>query len=898
MGRTDTSRVRRGGRKALPRLRFQFTVASRLMAALAGTAALSAALAMAAHDRSLTADLQRAAQQRLERAAEAANSLIDAHLAAMRERYRAVSGTPQLRATLELADAPTLGYYGESLRARQGAALVAFFDREGDETAVAGDAGLLPAVRDVNESSLVAWGGRAYAVVSADLRSGTGAVGRLVAAEPVRDDLVEHWSELCGAALHFARPDEADPGELTRSARSMGGLDVLVSASLAAERAALRRSRTNLLLAGSVGVGLSLLVCVLLARGFVRPILAIQHATERIRAGDLEVRLTSERRDEIGDVARAFDLMVDDLVESRQEIERHVEKLRRGERHLARAQEMARLGSFELDLEQDQPKALRASEHLRALLQVERGDAPLDPLEMFARVHPDDRDALESAVRATVESGSALRADFRLRLPDGSERIAHVEAQLSRDEQGRARRLEGTLQDVTDRRRAEEQIRYLAHYDSLTGLGNRRLFGERLGLAISQAERRGVQLGVLSIDLDHFKRINDTLGQSVGDELLRGVADRLVRSLRDSDVVARQGAAEPAISRLAGDEFTLLLSEIHDAQDLALVAVRVLDALSRPFELQGHEVVVSASIGIAAWPGDGQDMDTLLRSAGSAMTHAKERGGGQYQFYDESINVVATELLELEARIRRALAQDEFEMHYQPKVALADGRVTGFEALLRWRSPGTGILSPGQFIPVAEQCGLIVPLGTFALRAACRQLAAWQRVRGEDAVPRVSVNLSVHQFKTGRLVATVAEILAETGARPEHLELEITESAVVHDEKGVVADLERLRALGISISLDDFGTGQSSLSYLRRLPVDTLKIDMSFVRNIAESEADARLTSAIVALGQARGLRVIAEGVETEAQRRLLASWGCDEIQGFLVSPAVPADEALALALP
>jgi diguanylate cyclase (GGDEF)-like protein len=471
-----------------------------------------------------------------------------------------------------------------------------------------------------------------------------------------------------------------------------------------------------------------------------------------------------------------------------------------------------------------------------------------------------------------------------------------VQAQLARDTTGPVSRLDGTVQDVTDRHRAQEQIRYLSHHDALTGLGNRQLFAERLELAMAQARRRGTRLGVLFVDLDHFKRVNDTLGQSVGDAVLSRVADRLVHCLRQTDVVARRTGSEPAISRLAGDEFTLLLSDVSDPQDLALVATRILFALGQPLDLGGRELVLGASIGIASWPSDGEDMDALLRSASSAVEHAKERGGNRYVFYDESMNVAATEILELETRMRRALANDEFEMHYQPKVALADGRVTGYEALLRWRDPRSGLRPPAAFIPVAEQCGLIFPLGAFALRAACRQLAAWQTRGAGGGGPSVAVNLSAHQFKSGTLVEEVAAILEETGAPPNRLELEITESAVMHDEKGVVADLERLRAMGVAIALDDFGTGQSSLSYLRRLPVDSVKIDMSFVRNIAHSHEDARLTAAIVSMGRARGLCVVAEGVETDVQRRLLADWGCHEIQGFLVSPAVPADEAIALA--
>jgi diguanylate cyclase (GGDEF)-like protein len=849
---------------------------------------------MVLHDRTLEADLESAAQHRLEGAANAANRLAEDHLAALGERYRAISGTPQLRASLEVGHAPTLTFYAESLREREGPALVAFFDRRGEPIAMAGRQDLLDAARAVAHSSLIAVGSEAYAVVSADLSTSAGRVGRMVAAERIAGDTLRRWSELCGASVGLAAPGARELDALVRPARALGALDLVVAASLADESAALARSRASLVASGSLAIALSLVACVLLARGFVRPIVAIQHAAERIRQGDLDVHLGSERQDEIGDVARAFDLMLDGWVVSRREIERNLAELERSQKHLARAQELARLGSFELEFEKGRPTFLRGSDQLRKLFQLAPGDAPIEPQALLDAVHPDDRDALVAALRAVLADGAGLRSDIRLLLPDGSERIVRAEAQPRRD--AGVVRLEGTVQDVTDRRRAEQQIRYLAHHDTLTGLGNRLLFSERLGLAVAQARRRSERVGVLLLDLDHFKRINDTLGPTIGDKVLCAVADRLVASLRDTDLVSRDLGSDTAISRLAGDEFTLLLNDIGDLKSLALVAGRVLQALSQPLEIEGHEIVLSASIGIAAWPSDGEDLDALLTNAGSAMDHAKQRGGNRYEFYDESMRQVGSELLEIESRIRRALARGEFEMHYQPVVSLRDGRITGFEALMRWRQPGAGVLLPGAFIPVAETCGLILSLGAFAVESACRQLAAWQHALPRNAVPRVAVNLSPRQFKTGRLVHDVTRALEVTGARPELLEIEITESAVLHDEKGVIRDLERLREMGMSISLDDFGTGQSSLSYLRRLPVDTLKVDMSFVRNIEHSPQEARLTAAIVSLGRARGLRVVAEGVETEAQRSLLASWDCDEIQGFLISPALPPDEAILLA--
>jgi diguanylate cyclase (GGDEF)-like protein len=558
-----------------------------------------------------------------------------------------------------------------------------------------------------------------------------------------------------------------------------------------------------------------------------------------------------------------------------------LEELRRSRERLANAQRIGRMGSWHLEIPAYE---LRGSEEFCAILGLPQPEKPIAWESLLERLHPGDREDLRAAALAAIEQRGSLCLDFRILSADSSERILHCQAQIEPDPAGAGARLEGTVQDVTERKRAEEQIRYLAYHDSLTGLGNRLLFHERLELAVAQAARHGLALGVLFLDLDHFKRINDTLGHPVGDELLRGVADRLVASLRGTDTIARRETS--AISRLGGDEFTLLLSELHDPQDLARIARRVLEALTRPFELRGHEIVIGGSVGIAAWPGDGEDADALLRNADAAMYHAKEQGRNNYQFYTQSMNEVALRRLILEGKLRRALEQDEFELHYQPKLAASSGRLCGLEALVRWRDPELGLVLPGVFIPLAEETRLIGPLGAWVLRAACRQMVQW-RAAGLPVVP-ISVNLSTHQFRDGALDQAVGRILEETGADPRLLELEITESTLLHDEATVVAALSALRERGIQVSLDDFGTGYSSLSYLQRLPVDALKIDRSFVVGIAEDADQAALTAAIVSMGRALRLRVVAEGVETEAQRALLVGFGCDEMQGYLFQAPAP----------
>jgi len=554
-------------------------------------------------------------------------------------------------------------------------------------------------------------------------------------------------------------------------------------------------------------------------------------------------------------------------------------ELRRSRERLANAQRLARMGSWHFDFATGE---LEVSPELRGIFGVAEDEAA--GLEEFvARLHPDDRDAASEAAARCRDEGAPMHVDHRIVLPDGSERVLITQARLVRDAEGRPRAFEGTAQDVTDRRRVEEQIRWLAYHDSLTGLGNRMLCHDRISLAAAQSRRTQAPFGVLFLDLDHFKRINDTFGHTEGDRLLQGVADRLVTSVRDTDLVARP-EGPPAISRLGGDEFTVLLTEVADVRDLAKVARRLLEVLQQPFSLGGHEVVITGSIGIAAFPADGLDADTLLRNADAAMYHAKEKGRNNYQFYTSSLNAVALQRLILETRLRGALERGELEVYYQPK--LGAGRVAGVEALVRWPDRELGMVMPDAFIPIAEETGMIGALGAFVLRQSCADRVRWSRL-GLPPAP-VCVNLSAQQFRAGGVVEMVERTLAETGLEPRWLELEITESMLLRDEKVVVEALRRLRERGVRVAVDDFGTGYSSLAYLRSLPVDSLKIDRSFIRGIAEHADEAALTAAIVSMGHALRLCVVAEGVETRGQRELLERWGCDELQGYLFAHPMP----------
>lgn len=435
----------------------------------------------------------------------------------------------------------------------------------------------------------------------------------------------------------------------------------------------------------------------------------------------------------------------------------------------------------------------------------------------------------------------------------------------------------GIAKDITERRLAEKRIEYMAYHDELTGLINRRFYERKLQEALSEAEASGNKLAILFLDMDRFKNVNDSMGHALGDELLQALADRLRRCLEDRHIMARLG----------GDEFTLLCRDVAGEEEVSEIANRIARVLDEPFRLKGCEFHMTASIGIAMYPGDGTDGDTLMRHADIAMYYAKNQGGS-YQFYRPGMNRKSHDSWLLESELRKGLERDEFIVYYQPQMDIATGRIIGAEALIRWIHPEKGFVSPGQFIPLAEEIGLIVPLGNWVLDAACRQNKSWQ----EAGLPpiKMGVNLSLRQFMQQDLARTVANILQNTGLDSSYLDLEITESMTMEVERAMEV-LEQLKSLGISISMDDFGTGYSSLTYLTKFPIDKLKIDQSFIRNITDGANDAAITATIVTMAKNLKLKAIAEGVETDDQLQFLQNCGCDEIQGYWLSPPVPADK-------
>jgi len=453
----------------------------------------------------------------------------------------------------------------------------------------------------------------------------------------------------------------------------------------------------------------------------------------------------------------------------------------------------------------------------------------------------------------------------------------------------RVRYLMRTMQAFENVRKSKKEIHHLAFYDALTNLPNRRLFGDRLQQAVESARRNNHLMSILFIDIDNFKRINDSFGHSIGDKLLRTVASQLVTCLRRCDSIGRDyDEEEVSVARLGGDEFTVLLTRLEKAEDAARIAKRISDAVSVPFILGDEEVVVTPSIGISVYPYDGNSVEELVKNADTAMFHAKEKGRNNYQFYTNSMSATAFERLSMENALRKALVKDEFQVYYQPKIDLKTERAIGLEALLRWNHPDMGMVSPADFIPLAEETGLIVPIGEWVLRTVCEQMSAWHHA-GMQAV-RVAVNLSACQFRQTMLRQVVRRILDETRVAPEWLELELTESVIMDDIQTSSTVLRDLKKMGIHISMDDFGTGYSSLSLLKRLPLDTLKIDQSFVRDITTDPDDAAIVDAVVSLAHSLRLRVIAEGVETREQLEYLRERGCDEVQGFLYSRPQPAE--------
>jgi diguanylate cyclase (GGDEF)-like protein/PAS domain S-box-containing protein len=522
-----------------------------------------------------------------------------------------------------------------------------------------------------------------------------------------------------------------------------------------------------------------------------------------------------------------------------------------------------------------------------------RTDLPAAPAESLIGktisevLPPEAAKVCKSALLEAYEKGLSSGRQFELALPHG---MVWYELSVSRKatDPGHKPDFVVLARDITERKEAESQTLRLAYFDSLTGLPNRQSFLSRLSREVKIAQRDGKKLAILFMDLDGFKAINDTMGHNTGDLILQWAADRLQKEIRPYDMVSRMNddETEVELARLGGDEFTALIPHIAKPEDALLVAYRIRDLMRLPFVLDGREVVLSASIGIAVYPEDGEDAATLLKHADTAMYHAKDKGRDNCQFYSTSLTQRAQQRLNLATNLRQALARNEFSLVYQPQFDLASGRIHSIEALIRWNHPGQGIIPPMDFIPLAEENGLIVPIGEWVLRTACTDAAQWQAAGHEL---RVAVNLSPVQLKDPNLVRTVLDILGQTTLVPELLELEVTESAVMENSGATLATLNALHDQGVRIALDDFGTGYSSMNYLKRMPLNNLKVDKSFVKGLPDDRENHAIVRAILSLARNLGFSVTAEGVETREQAVALKAMACDTLQGYYFSRPVAA---------
>jgi diguanylate cyclase (GGDEF)-like protein len=461
---------------------------------------------------------------------------------------------------------------------------------------------------------------------------------------------------------------------------------------------------------------------------------------------------------------------------------------------------------------------------------------------------------------------------------DGSKRYIETSASLQKDSPDKPIGFKGVVRDITERKRMEQELSHMATHDALTGLPNRLMFSQLLNHAILSSQRNKKQLAVLFVDLDRFKIINDSLGHEAGDQLLQEIARRFRQSLRSVDVVARLG----------GDEFIIFIEDFNELNQVATLAQKILTAAIKPIVLMGEECRVTASLGISIYPVNGEDEQTLIKNADVAMYFAKEQGKNNYQFYSKNIQSTANERLSIETNLRLALERKEFSLKYQARLDFETGTITGVEALLRWNNPYLGSVTPTQFIPVAEETGLIVPIGRWVMKTACAQNVTWQN----QGLPPVcmAVNLSLRQLMDDNLLEDIRVILKESGMAPNLLELEITESMVMNNPTRLIAVLTKIKELGLRLAIDDFGTGYSSLAQIKHFPIDTLKVDRSFIRNLTKDSEDKAITEAIIAMGKTLSLTVVAEGVETKEQEDFLREHICDEMQGFYFSKPIKPD--------
>jgi diguanylate cyclase (GGDEF)-like protein/PAS domain S-box-containing protein len=564
------------------------------------------------------------------------------------------------------------------------------------------------------------------------------------------------------------------------------------------------------------------------------------------------------------------------------ELRKAEEKLRESEQRFRSAFENSPIGIVLIDLE---GKIFQANNFAAEVLGYER--KPLEGTHISRLVPPEDRAQLkETFSRLRTGRDETMRTELRMLREDELELWTNFHVVVQRDAQGDPAYLIGQIADITEMKSSQSRMERMAFYDTLTNLANRRLFYDRLGQAVDHAQRSRHLSALLYLDLDQFKRVNDTLGHEVGDVLLQEVSTRLTSCVRQEDTVARLG----------GDEFTVLLFDIKTPSDASLVADKILSALRQPLNISGHQLVVTTSIGITIVPQDGTDPNSLMKNADLAMYRAKEHGRNTYHFYSEEMNTNAIKRLRTEYELRRALERNEFTLRYQPKVRLSDQQIVGVECLIRWEHPERGLLAPYEFIEVAEETGAIVDMGNWIIQEACRTGRSLSEQAKRNI--QIAVNISPRQFRDPNLVATIRRNLRESGLNPSTLELEITETMLMGDVEAANTTVRQLHELGVRMAIDDFGTGYSSLNYLKKFPINTVKVDRSFVMDIPESADDMAITSAVIAMAHRLNMEVVAEGVETKAQLDFLLEHDCEYAQGYLFAKPLPLADLRPMILP
>jgi len=868
---------------------------------LGGLAATSTLIALLIQDRALNSDLRDAAHQRLQGAARAADRLIADYLQGVGDRYAAISRTPEFRANLAANHMPTLTYYARQIAEGQGASAVVFLRQSGAVAASVGNTDLAnvaanriqgstpvtdnvcirsgeegPAGRRTAagngvqfescqfpnggaEASILWRDHELYALVSVPLRTSGAHEGGLVALEAVGSETLHTWSDMFGAMIDVLPHGTHPIGSLEERVRSFPDIEVRVSTTYDAEHRAIARSRRNLVLSGIAALLLAMGASMILAHRFAAPIVRMTSAAERVGEGFLDPDLDVQRHDELGDLGRAFTEIMS--------------RLRGSEMRLGRAQRLARLDHWAIDLATDD---VSGGPEFRRLFGLP-SDGPIQTDDVALRVHEDDRQKFQAAIRRARQTSGAFRTDVRVPLRPGRDRVLHLRGR-QRDDGNGGKRLEASVQDVTERWKTAKRMRYLSLHDALTGLGNREYFYRDLRRQLVRAGNAQSSVAVMSVGLNDFGDVTGAMGDTIAAELLREVGRRLVALVAPSIPTDddESAALRGCVTRLGDAEFAVV-TEIATREGASELADTILSRLADTFWIGEEDIAINASIGISLWPDDAADVETLTRNCHSALQQSRLTGNNQYQFYDGSRHREASRLLRMAVLLRRAIENDELEVYYQPRVRPDTGAIVAVEALARWTNDELGPVQPSEFVPLAEEAGLIRSLGDWCLRVVASDLARWRKLGARDL--RVAVNISRQQLTRG-IVEGVLD--ATRGVDPSDLELEVTESALIDRPDEALAVLNELGEHGFRISLDDFGTGYSSLSYIRQLPIDAVKIDRSFIKELATSDDARSITWTIIMMCQALNLEAVAEGVETRAQQQVLIELGCDEAQGFL----------------